>query len=206
MTETASPAQIMFTAAVRGEQERLGSRAGFAAMESKGAFHREISADLKAFLAERDSAFLATASAEGQPYIQHRGGPKGFLKPLSERRIGFADFAGNRQYITIGNLSENPKAFLFLIDFATQTRVKLWGRLKAVEDQPGLAERLTVAGYPARVERVLIFDVQAWDINCKQHLPLLFDETVLKGVVDKLTHQIAALEAEVARLKAGQSS
>ncbi|MEQ8653596.1 MAG: pyridoxamine 5'-phosphate oxidase family protein [Kiloniellales bacterium] len=204
MTETTTPAQIMFTQAVRAEQERLGSRRGFAQLERDGAFRGAITDDLRAFLAERDSAFLATASAAGQPYVQHRGGPKGFLRPLSDRRIGFADFAGNRQYITIGNLSENPRAFLFLIDFATQTRVKLWGRLTAVEDQPGLTAKLAVEGYRARVERVLLFDLEAWDINCKQHLPLLFDETVVKGVVDKLTLQISALEAEVERLKSGK--
>ncbi len=204
MTEMTRPAQVMFTQAVRAEQQRLGSRDGFAEMERKGAFRQEISDDLKAFLAERNTAFLATASAAGQPYLQHRGGPKGFLRPLGVRRIGFADFAGNRQYVTIGNLSENPKAFLFLIDFASQTRVKLWGRLKVVEDQPGLIASLATEGYPARIERALLFDVEAWDINCKQHLPLLFDETIVKGVVDKLTHQIAALEAEVERLKAGK--
>ncbi len=203
MTETATPAQVMFSQAVRAEQERLGSRQSFAEMERKGGFRRAISDDLKTFIGERDSAFLATASAEGQPYVQHRGGSKGFLRILSETRIGFADFAGNRQYVTIGNLSENPKAFLFLIDFATQTRVKLWGRLTAVEDQPELTAQLAVEGYPARIERALLFDVEAWDVNCKQHLPLLFDETIIKTVVDKLTRQIAALEAEVERLKAG---
>ncbi len=205
MTESPAPAQVIFSPAVRAEQERLGSRAFFAEKEREGAFRRELTPDLRAFLADRDSAYLATASAEGQPYIQHRGGPKGFLKPLGARRLGFADFAGNQQYITLGNITENPRAFLFLMDYTTRTRVKLWGRLAAVEDQPGLLAELSSEGYQARVQRVLLFDIEAWDINCKQHIQPRYDESIVNSVVEKLTAQIEALQAEVARLKEGGS-
>ncbi len=205
MTERPSPAEVMFSPAVRAEQERLGSRRLFQRMEREGGFRREMTDDLMAFLAERDSAYLATASANGQPYIQHRGGPKGFMKPLSLQRLGFADFSGNRQYVTVGNLSENPKAFLFLIDYATQTRVKIWGRLSVIEDQPDLIQQLAMPGYPARIERALLFDLEAWDVNCKQHIPARYDEAIMKQVVDKLTLQIAALEAELERVKAEKS-
>ncbi len=198
-----SPAAAMFSAGVRAEQKRLGSRRQFERMEQKGDFRREVTPDLAAFLAERDSAYLATASAEGQPYIQHRGGPKGFLKPLGPQLIGFADFAGNRQYVTLGHLNENPQAFLFLMNYATQTRVKLWGRMRVVEEDQGLIDSLTMAGYPARIERALLFDLEAWDINCKQHILPRYDEEILQQVVAKLTGRIAELEAEVAELKAG---
>ncbi len=205
MTDSRDPAEVMFSTAVRAQQERLGSRRLYARHEAEGRLRQEITEDLKAFLAERDSAYLATAGADGQPYIQHRGGPKGFLKPLGPRRIGFADFAGNRQYITLGNISENPKAFLFLMDYTNRARIKIWGRLQAVEDQPGLVERLAMPGYPGKVERVLLFDVDAWDINCKQHIPVHYDEETVTRVVEKLTGEIDALKAEVERLKAANS-
>ena len=145
--------------------------------------------------------FLGTASADGQPYIQHRGGPPGFLKVIDDRTIGFADFAGNRQYITLGNLSENPKAHLFLIDYAGRRRVKLWGEARVIENDPDLIARLMPESYRARSERAVLFTVAAWDANCPQHIPqMLFVEDVA-AAIDVLEKRIAALEAENAQLR-----
>jgi hypothetical protein len=162
---------IAFTPAVKAVQSRLGSRAAYARMEQAGSWETEVTADLKAFIEVQTSVFLATANLEGQPYIQHRGGPPGFLQVLDARTIGFADFAGNRQYITVGNLAENNRVHLFLIDYAHQRRVKIWGEARVVENDPGLVERLKPAGYRARVERVILITVSAWDENCPQHIP-----------------------------------
>ncbi len=197
------PAAIMFSAGVRAEQTRLGSRRMFERRERDDGFQRDITPDLAAFLAARDSAYLATASAEGQPYVQHRGGPKGFLKVLGPRLIGFADFGGNRQYVTLGHLKENPKAFLFLMDYANQTRVKLWGRIRVDEEDADLIRSLAMEGYPAPIERALLFELEVWDVNCKQHILPRYDEEVLRQVVAKLTARITDLEEELARLKAG---
>ena len=122
------------------------------------------------FIAELDTAFLATVSAEGAPYIQHRGGPKGFIKVLDDKTLGFADFAGNKQYITISNLAGNDRAYLFLLDFANRQRIKVWGRARVVENDPALMERLVDPGYRARPERAILFTIEAWDVNCSQHI------------------------------------
>lgn len=201
MSRQPPSSDVAFSPSVKAEQERRGSRRLFADVEAAGGFRTEVTPELAAFLAERDSFYLATASAAGQPYIQHRGGPKGFLKPLGPRRLGFADFAGNRQFITLGNLAENDRACLFLMDYANRQRVKLWGRLSAVEDDEALLESLRDPAYRARAERVLLFDLEAWDVNCRQHIQRRYDEATLATVVEKLTDRIAELEAEVARLK-----
>ncbi len=192
---------IAFTPAVKAEQDRRGSTRLFA----EGGFRGDITADLAAFLAERDSFYLGSASAAGRPYIQHRGGPKGFLKPLGPRQLGFADFAGNRQYITLGNLAENDRVFLFLMDYAGRQRIKLWGRARVVEgdSDPALMTALALPDYRARPERAIVIEVEAWDINCRQHIQPRFDEATVARVVEKLSARIAALEAEVARLKGG---
>jgi predicted pyridoxine 5'-phosphate oxidase superfamily flavin-nucleotide-binding protein len=193
---------VAFTPAVKAQQERLGSRPGYARMESGKGWADRITPDLAAFVAARDSVYLATASAVGQPYIQHRGGPPGFLKVLDERTLGFADFRGNRQYITLGNISENDRAAIFLVDYANRRRVKLWGRLAAVEDDPGLIERLMVPGYQAKPERALLFRIEAWDANCPQHIVPRYSEAELRPAFERLQARILELEAEVARLKA----
>lgn len=131
----------------------------------------DVNRKLEAFIAERDSFYLGTASADGQPYIQHRGGPKGFLKVLDSRTLAFADFSGNRQYVTVGNLRENDRAFLFLMDYERPMRVKMWGRMRVVEDDPALLARLVDPAYPAAVERALVFKIERWDVNCTQHIP-----------------------------------
>lgn len=168
-----TPDEVMFSAAVRAEQARRGSREATARRAAAGGFARDLAPDVIAFIAERDSAYLATASADGQPYVQHRGGPRGFLRVLDEHTIAFADFAGSRQYISTGHLSENERAFLFLMDYAAARRLKLWGCARVVTDDPDLCASLATSGYQARVEQAIIFTVRAWDWNCSQHIPKL---------------------------------
>ena len=192
---------IAFTPAVKAEQEKRGSRAGYAKMAEKRDWQDTISNDLKAFIAERDSFYLATSGKDGQPYIQHRGGPKGFLHVLDERTLALADFSGNRQYITIGNLAENDRAHIFLMDYANRRRVKIWGRAEVVEDDAELLERLTPEGYKARPERVIVFTITAWDVSCPQHITPRYDDETVRQATEKLTARVAALEAENARLE-----
>ena len=193
---------IAFSPSVKAVQERRGSRAGYAKMETKGGFAVEIDDELAAFIAEQRSFYLATANAEGQPYIQHRGGPKGVLRVLDDRTLAFADFAGNRQYISTGNLAENPKAMIFLMDYANRRRVKIWGTARVVENDPELVAKLFPGAYRARGEAAIIFTVEAWDVNCPQHIPqMFFAEDVAEAIAER-DQRISALEAENARLKA----
>ena len=161
---------IAFTDSVKAAQQKRGSRKAYAGMEQRGGWQNTVTPELEEFIAERDSLYLGTASAEGQPYIQHRGGAKGFLKVLDERTLAFADFAGNAQYISLGNLDENDRAFIFLMDYPNQHRIKIWGTARYVEDDPDLLERLTDAAYGGRPQRAIVFHVTAWDVNCKQHI------------------------------------
>ena len=197
---------IAFTPTVKAIQERLGSRAGYAKMEQKNGWRDIVTPDLAAFIAERDSFYLATANADGQPYIQHRGGPKGFLKVLDERTLAFADFGGNRQYISMGNLAENTKAFIFLMDYANRRRVKIWGRAEVIENDPTLLVHLADPTYAARPERVFRFHVDAWDSNCPQHITPRFIADDLTPTMQSLRDRIAELEAEVALLRSVKSS
>jgi predicted pyridoxine 5'-phosphate oxidase superfamily flavin-nucleotide-binding protein len=166
------PDDVMFSAAVRAEQACRGSRDMHARRAAAGGFAQTLSADIIAFISERNSAYFATASADGQPYIQHRGGPRGFLKVLDERTVAFAEYRGNRQYVTVGNLIENERSFLFLMDYAKALRLKLWGRAR-VTAEPALLTRLADPAYPARIEQAIVFTVLAWDWNCSQHIPRL---------------------------------
>jgi predicted pyridoxine 5'-phosphate oxidase superfamily flavin-nucleotide-binding protein len=161
---------VAFTNAVKAVQTRRGSRRAYARMEQGEGWATEIDAGLAAFIAEQDSFFLATASAGGQPYVQHRGGPPGFLRVLDETTLAFADYRGNRQYISLGNLAENPKVHLFLIDYATRQRVKIWGEAVVIEDDPELLAELMPEGYEARPEQAIVIHVTAWDANCPQHI------------------------------------
>jgi predicted pyridoxine 5'-phosphate oxidase superfamily flavin-nucleotide-binding protein len=170
---TVAPDEVMFSAAVRAEQARRGSRESNARRAAAGGFARELSADVIAFITERNSAYLATASSDGQPYVQHRGGPSGFLRVLDEHTVAFAEFAGSRQYISIGNLAENERAFLFLMDYAAARRLKLWGCARVVAGDPDLFARLAAPGYRAHMEQAIVFTVHAWDWNCSQHIPRL---------------------------------
>jgi predicted pyridoxine 5'-phosphate oxidase superfamily flavin-nucleotide-binding protein len=195
---------VAFTPAVKAVQAERGSREGYAKLEAKGGFRTMVTADLAAFLAEARSFYLATASAEGQPYVQHRGGPPGVLRVIDERTLGFADFKGNRQYITTGNLAENPRAYVFVMDYAQRRRVKLWGRARVVGDDPALLARLWPEGYAARSEQVILFEVEAWDTNCPQHIPQMFHAEDVARTVVQLQTRIEELEAEVAALKAAR--
>jgi predicted pyridoxine 5'-phosphate oxidase superfamily flavin-nucleotide-binding protein len=197
---------VAFTDQVKAVQSRLGSRAVFARLERAGGFETEIREDLAAFVAAQRSFFLATASAAGQPYVQHRGGPPGFLKVLDPRTLAFADFAGNRQYISLGNLAENPRVHLFLIDYAQRQRVKIWGEARVVEDDPDLMARLTTEGYKARPERAIVVHVTAWDANCRQHIPQRLEASDVQAALAERDARIAALEAEVEALRSSGHS
>ena len=194
---------VAFTGVVKTLQARKGSRAAYARMEQAGSWAQSITADLKAEIEAQTSVFLATANAAGQPYIPHRGGPAGFLVVLDEHTIGFADFAGNRQYITQGNLQENAKAQLFLIDYARRRRIKIWGTARVVEGDEALLWQLMPADYRARPEQVVLFSVTAWDVNCPQHIPQRFDAADVEAELASRDRRIVALEAEVARLRDG---
>jgi predicted pyridoxine 5'-phosphate oxidase superfamily flavin-nucleotide-binding protein len=205
-TPAAAPSSdVAFTDRVKEVQSRLGSRSSYARMEREGGFETEIAGEVAAFVAEQRSFFLATASAAGQPYIQHRGGPPGFLHVLDARTLAFADFAGNRQYISLGNLAENPRVHLFLIDYAHQRRVKIWGEARIVEDDPALLARLTPAGYRARPERAMLIRVVAWDANCPQHIPQRLEAGDVQEALAERDRRIAALEAELKALRGRKS-
>jgi uncharacterized protein len=199
-TDTYS-SDVAFTPAVKAIQSRKGSREGYAHVEENGGWRTEVDEKLTAFLANQDSLFLATASADGQPYVQHRGGPKGFVRILDKTTLAFADYSGNRQYITQGNLSENLKAQIFLMDFAHRRRVKIWGEARVVDDDPALLESLMPKGYKARPEQVIVFKITAWDTNCPQHIPQKFDAADVAAALAVRDARIAELEAELAVLK-----
>ena len=196
---------IAFTPAVKATQMRLGSRDQFSQMERGTGWASRISDALATFIADRDSLYLATANSEGQPYVQHRGGPKGFVKVLDDRTLALADYQGNRQYVSLGNLSENDRAFIFFMDYAHQRRVKLWGRARFVEDDPELLTRLTDEGYAGVAQRALLFAVLAWDVNCDKHIVPRHTEDDIAAAVARiqapLQQRIADLEAEVTRLR-----
>jgi uncharacterized protein len=193
--------ELVFTPAARRAQAERGSAGAYDKRVATG-FADRVTPELAAFIAEIDTAFLATVSDSGAPYIQHRGGPKGFIKVLDEKTLGFADYRGNRQYITLANLTENDRAFLFLLDPATRQRIKVWGRARVVEDDAPLIERLLDRGYCARPERVILFTVEAWDVNCSQHITARFSEHEIATATAGLRARIDVLEAENARLRA----
>jgi len=198
---TLSSSDIAFTPTVKAIQAARGSRKVYAGVEDRGGFRTAIDARLAGFLAEVDTAYLATANAEGQPYAQHRGGPRGFIRAVDDRTIGFVDFAGNRQYISTGNLEDNPKAFLFLMDYAQRRRIKLWGRARVVAADGEWVSRLMPEGYRAQVEQVILFTIEAWDSNCPQHIPQKFNAADVTRAIGRLEARIAELEAENAQLK-----
>lgn len=192
---TTPVSNVAFTPAVKAVQERLGSRDGYAAMEARGGWSNTITPDLAAFIAERDSFYLGTASAAGQPYIQHRGGRRGFLKVLDAETLAFADYRGNRQYISVGNLSENDRVFLFLMDYPNRRRIKIWGVAKVVEDDLELLARLTDPESDAVAERAFLIHVEAWDANCPKHITPRFRAEEVEEMVRPLRDRIAELEA-----------
>jgi uncharacterized protein len=170
-------------------------------MEEAGAWKTTITTDLAQFIEAQTSIFLATANSAGQPYIQHRGGPPGFLRVLDERSLGFADFAGNRQYITVGNLAENSKVHLFLIDYSTRQRIKVWGTARVIEEDSELTARLMPTGYRARADRAILISVSAWDVNCPQHIPQRLAAEDVAAALEERNKRIASLEAEISQLR-----
>jgi predicted pyridoxine 5'-phosphate oxidase superfamily flavin-nucleotide-binding protein len=194
---------VAFTPSVKAIQARRGSRKAYAQREEAGGWPTRITPDLADFIAGQTSVFLATANKHGQPYIQHRGGPPGFLRVLDEKTIGFADFVGNRQYITLGNLADNPKAYLFLIDYMHRRRIKIWGKARVVEGDAELMSKLMPEDYKARPEQAVLFTVAAWDSNCAQHIPQRFEAADVAAALIKRNERIAALEEEVKRLREG---
>ena len=197
---------VAFTATVKAIQARKGSRRSYAQMEEKGGWTTVVTPELANFIAAQTGVFLATANLEGQPYIQHRGGPPGFLRVLDDKTIGFVDFAGNRQYITQGNLADNPKAYLFLIDYAHRRRIKIWGTARVVEDDVELMKKLMPEGSRARPEQVVFFTVSAWSANCPQHIPQRFDAADVAAALADRDQRIAALEAEIRSLRENATS
>jgi predicted pyridoxine 5'-phosphate oxidase superfamily flavin-nucleotide-binding protein len=202
---TSIHSDIAFTSTVKAIQARHGSRRAYARMEEGQGWESTITPDIAAFIAAQTSVFLGTANAAGQPYIQHRGGPAGFLHVLDEKTIGFADVQGNRQFITMGNLAENPKAHLFLIDYVQRQRLKIWGEARVAEDDPALLDRLMPADQESRGERVILFTVAAWDANCPKHIPQRFEAADVARTLEERDQRIAELEQEVAWLKGKQS-
>jgi len=200
-TGNAYSSDVAFTPAVKAVQARKGSRATYGRMEEKGAWQTSITPDLASFIAAQTSVFLATVNAEGQPYIQHRGGPVGFLHVLDDKTIGFADFAGNRQYISQGNLADNPKAHLFLIDYVHKKRVKIWGEARIVEGDEKLISQLMPDDYKARPEQSILFTVSAWDANCPQHIPQRFEAADVVAALAERDARIETLQAEIKRLR-----
>jgi predicted pyridoxine 5'-phosphate oxidase superfamily flavin-nucleotide-binding protein len=191
------PSDIAFTPAVKQIQAAKGSRASYVKVEQNLGWNTRVTADLAEFAAGLDMFYFGTANSEGQPYIQYRGGPPGFLKVLNDKTLGFADFGGNRQYITLGNLTENPKAFIFLIDYANSRRVKVWGTAKVIEDDMELLARLSDPDYPGRAERAIVFAVEAWDVNCPQHIQKRFSQRQISPVIAELQARIAELEKQL---------
>jgi uncharacterized protein len=193
--------EVAFTPSIKAVQARKGSREAYRRMEERGAWQTRITPDLAAFIEAQTSVFLATANAQGQPYIQHRGGPAGFLRVLDERTIGFVDYAGNRQYVTQGNLADNPKAHLFLIDYAHRSRIKIWGEARVIEGDAELTAKLMPHGYKARPEQVILFTVAAWNGNCPQHIPQRFEADDVAAALAERDRRIEMLEAEIKRLR-----
>jgi len=204
---------VAFTPVVKAIQARKGSREAYAHVEKNGGWRTEIDDNLAGFLANANSFYMATATKDGQPYIQHRGGPKGFIKILDKNTIAFADYAGNQQYLTQGNLSENPKAHIFIMDYAHRRRVKIWGEARVIEDDAALTAALMPKGYRARPEQVIVFKIAAWDTNCPQHIPQKFDATDVAAAmgeasakIEEKDKRIAELEAELEKLKGEKAS
>jgi predicted pyridoxine 5'-phosphate oxidase superfamily flavin-nucleotide-binding protein len=186
---------IAFTSSVKAVQTVNGSRDSYAKMERTRGFETQVTPRLESFLAEMDMFYLGTSNVEGQPYIQYRGGPTGFLRPVDQKTLAFADFGGNQQFITVGTLSENQKAFIFLMDYANSRRIKICGTARVVENDPDLLVSLSDPEYPASPERAILFTIEAWDVNCPQHIHK-------RVLVSEVAPEIERLENEVAELKA----
>ena len=196
---------IAFTGSVQQSQERQGVREQYARFAARAPRSDRLGDAERAFLAERDTVFIASVGETGWPYVQHRGGPKGFLKVLDDRTLAFADFRGNRQYVSVGNLSADDRVALILIDFAHQARLKIYARARAVErdEDPELIERLADPDYDARIERAFVLTVEAYDWNCPQHIVPRFTEAEVLEIVRPFQERVESLERQLANLEAG---
>jgi len=204
MTDMKSPrSDVAFTPSVKAIQARKGSRDAYRRMEENGGWQQDITDELAAFIAEQRSFFIATVSSDGAPYIQHRGGPRGFLHVIGPATLAFADFKGNRQFISQGNLADNPKAHIFLIDYLNRRRIKIWGEARVIEDDPKLLEKLMPGSYQARHEQVVVFEVSTWDVNCPQHIPVRIDAEDVQLALAERDARIAELKAKLATAGAG---
>lgn len=192
---------IAFTPSVKRAQHQRGSRGNYQRMEQRDGWQHLVTPELATFIRERDSFYLGTASADGQPYIQHRGGPKGFLTVIDQSTLGFSDFVGNAQYISIGNLDENNKAFIFLMDYSNRLRIKLWGTAEIVEGDAELVQQLSDHDYQGKPQRAVLFHIEAWDVNCPQHILPRWTEAEIAPLVDTLRARVAELELENQRLR-----
>jgi uncharacterized protein len=194
-------AEIAFTPTVKKIQEQHGSRTAYARMEGvRDPVNQGLTSAEASFIAARDSFYMATVSETGWPYIQHRGGPAGFVRVIDERTIGFADFRGNRQYVSVGNLTTDDRVSLFFMDYPNKTRLKLFGRARIVGlDDQAMLGRLELPDYRARVERGLVITVEGFDWNCPQHITERFTLDEIRAMSAPLTPRIAELEAELAR-------
>lgn len=175
--------RLAFSPAVKAAQERYGTREFCRGLERAEPVNDLLTADAAAFIRRRDAAFIATASSEGWPYVQHRGGPAGFLKVLDERTVAFGDFDGNRQLLTVGNILDNSRAMVLLVDFATGRRMKLWARARIEDDRPDLLALLADPAYPVPIARAIVLEIQAWDMNCRRHIRRRFDEGEVAGML-----------------------
>ena len=199
---TGFASDVAFTPVVKALQARKGSRRAYERMERAGSWETTITPELAEFIGAQTSVYLATANAAGQPYIQHRGGPPGFLRVIDAHTLAFADFVGNRQYITTGNLQENPRAHLFLMDYAERRRIKIWGSARVVADDAALLASLMPPDYKARGEQLIVFTVAAWDSNCPQHIPQRFEAAQVAAWLEARDRRIGELEAQLRELQA----
>ena len=187
---------LAYSKSVKAMQQHLGARDRNAELECEPR-NTEVTDGLSAYLAERTSILIATAAKSGWPYVQHRGGPKGFVHTLDRHTLAIADYPGNKQYITLGNLAENPKATILAIDHAQRQRVKIWGEAALVEDDRELLDALMPEGSAVYLTRAIRFRVLAWDINCPSHIPQLFTLEEVEAASAAMLARIAELEAEV---------
>lgn len=192
--------EIAFTPEVQAAQTQRGSRQTYERYIANGPANDAVTPQLEEFIAQLDGFYLGTVNSNGYPYIQFRGGAPGFLKVLDEKTLGFADFSGNVQYITVGNLAGNDKAFLFLMDYRHRKRVKIWGRAEFVEGDAALIERLKIPGYPAEIERAILFHVEAISENCPQHIPIRYAEEEVEAMLQPLRDRVAELEQQLSLL------
>jgi len=189
---------IAFTPAVKAMQEKMGSRENYDRFVANGVDNNTVTPDVAQFIASMEGFYIGTVTSNGYPYIQFRGGKAGFLKVLDEKTLGFADYRGNVQYISVGNLSENDKAFLFLMDYRNRRRLKILGRARIIEDDPAILAQVQDLGYAAKVERAIVFTIEGYDWNCPQHIPIRYSQAEVEAMQARI-NELENLLAEARR-------